>query len=43
MMAGGGACQRGNQSDDRSSDLSNNISGNKYIAKRYGEKINGFI
>ena len=31
------------QSDDRSSDLSNNISGNKYIAKRYGEKINGFI
>ena len=43
VMAGGGACQRGNQSDDRSSDLSNNISGNKYIAKRYGEKINGFI
>jgi len=42
-MAGGGACQRGNQNDDRSSDLSNNISGNKYIAKRYGEKINGFI
>ena len=54
-MAGGGARQRGNLSDDqrgnRSDDLSDdqrsdqssNLSGNKYIAKRYGEKINGFI